>query len=739
MNKIKLAQTIVRRRYILFALVLIAAALSVFGISKTRINYDLTRYLSDDTMTKRALAVMEAEFGSTEQLRVMFEDMDEEQVNACADRINALPGVLFAAYNAENGTSTDAGCTYRLVTVTLSDGDASETVRQIRDLLPDAGPYYVGGSAANQLDLQKSIGKEIPEVMVIAVAVILIMLLVTSHAWLEPAIILLVLAVSVLINMGTHFVFPDVSFITFAVSAILQLALSIDYAIMLLNTYDVCRDKGLAAAEAMTEALAACFMRIASSALTTVAGLLSLLFMSFTIGFDIGLALSKGILCSMLCVFLFMPALTVMCEKPLLKTRHKPLRLGGEHLARFIAKAYQPLAAVMTVIVLGGLYLNYRNTYSFNASVSNGKSDSALISAHFGTSNPLVILIPGGETDADYDRQRQLADSLLALQDKQGEPLISSVTAMVTTGEAALKYYTVTDVAAMTGQSALAVRLFFITHGITDPVRGDKLLSAAASLAAGNEQIRQMQDLYQSARSAFVGKTYSRMLAEVSFSSNDPDMYSNIDQIISASKEIYGDDLYITGTSMSSYDIAHAFRSDLVRVNIITLLAILFIVTVSFRSFTLPLLLVFVIEGAIFITMGLTGLIYGSVYFISYLICLSIQMGATIDYGILLSDQYRSLREKGLPSGQALKEAMSNSLPTVMTSGAILTVAGYIIGKKCSIFYISDIGLLVSRGALISAVLVLTLLPALLMVFDRAVVRKKQPRSGSQVYKKAQS
>ena len=412
MTKKKLAQGIVKGRYVLPALMAVCTVLSAFSIGKTRINYDLTRYLSDNTMTKKALKIMEEEFGTSEQLRVMFTDQGEEAVADYAAAISQLPGVLTAMHDPEAGVRQADGKTYRLVSVTLRDGDAAETVRRLRGMFPEAGEYYVGGSAADQLDVQRSVANEIPEVMIIAVAVVLTMLLITSHAWLEPIILLIVLAVSILLNMGTNFIFPDVSFITFAVCAILQLALSIDYAIMLLHTFNGYRDSGLNAGDAMTEALAECFMRITSSAFTTVAGLLSLLFMSFTIGFDIGLVLSKGIVCSMLCVFLLMPSVVLLLEKPLLRTRHRPLNPGGDHLAGLIDRVKKPLAAVMILAVLGGLYCNSRNTFSFSSPESKADSASAQIDAVFGASRPLVFLVPGGEEDADYDLQRSLVEKL---------------------------------------------------------------------------------------------------------------------------------------------------------------------------------------------------------------------------------------------------------------------------------------------------------------------------------------
>ena len=725
MTKKKLARGIVKGRWVLLALILVCTVLSALCIGKTRINYDLTRYLSDDTMTKRALKIMEEEFGESEQLRVMFTDQTEEAVAGYTAAIRELPGVLTAVYDPETGVREADAKTYRLVSVALRDADGSEMVRQLRGMFPEAGDYYVGGAAADLLDVQRSVADEIPEVMIIAVAVVLTMLLVMSHAWLEPVILLIVLSVSILLNMGTNFIFPDVSFITFAVCAILQLALSIDYAIMLLHTFNGYRDSGMSASDAMTGALAECFMRIASSAFTTVAGLLSLLFMSFRFGFDIGLVLSKGILCSMLCVFLLMPPVVLLLEKPLKRTRHRPLNPGGDRLAGWIGRVKKPLAAVMILAVLGGLYCNSRNTFSFASAESRAGSASAEIDARFGTSRPLVFLVPGGEEDEDYDRQRTLAEKLLSVRTADGEPAISGITAMVTTGAAALQYYTPKEVAELAGQDEAAVWLFFLMNGFGETVRADRLLEAAGALAQGNGQIAALREQLAAAKSALTGPTKARMIAELNFSATDPAMTQTMEKILAEAAEVYGEEVYVTGAAMSTYDIANAFRGDLLRVNVITLLAILLIVTISFRSFRLPLLLVLVIEGAIWITMGISFAAGQPIFFISYLICLSIQMGATIDYGILLSDQYRALRRQGMPAGEALREAMRKALPTILTSGLILAVAGFIIGKRCSIFYISSIGLLVSRGALVSAALVLTLLPALLLLFDRRIFRKE--------------
>ena len=711
----KLARGIVKSRKFLMVLFVVLTIISVFCIGKTTINFDLTQYLRSDTMTRRSLIKMQEEFGTSEQLRLMFQDVPEDEIARIYEEINGRDEVLAAVCGADD-IRESGGSVYRLMTLTLAPCDSSQLVQDLRAQYPGA---CVGGDAANQLDIQQSVGQEVGLALALSVVIVLLMLLLTSHAWFEPVIILITLGVSILINMGTNFVFPSVSFITYAVCAILQLALSIDYAVMLLNGYHNLLEQGLHHEDAMVYALRDCMMPISSSALTTAAGLLSLLFMSFTIGFDIGLVLTKGIFISMVTVFLFMPGLTLLLRKAIHNTRHKPLPLGGKNLGRAIFKLRVPVAVLLSLLVIVCGVLQTRNTYLFS-DVDNisERTEGGRIQAVFGASDPLVLLVPGDESEESYTVQRQLVSGIECVQ-VGGQPVVQQITAMVTTGAAALAYYTPEQVAEMAGMPAFSVRLFFNMNGLKSPVRADKLLEKADALGS-LPQVKELQETLAQAKEAFQGPHYARMLIELNVSSAGEEAQEAIRQIMALAEGLYGEDYYMTGTGMSVYDIGHAFTGDLRRVNLITLAAIFLIVALSFRSLSVPLVLVFVIEGAIWISMAISKLAHQPIFFISYLICVSIQMGATIDYGILLTDHYRALR-KTLAPKPALMEALRLSLPTVLTSGIILVTAGFTVGKVCSIYYISSIGLLLSRGALISVILILTLLPALLVLLDRFV------------------
>ena len=759
-----IASAIVRLRFVILVLLLGAAGISVPMIQKSNINYDLNEYLSEETMTKRALSVMRSEFGSNEQLRVMFENITEQEARRCLGQLKALPQVKLVTYDEED-VRTVGDVTYRLMTLNLDEGDDTALVRELRSMFPGYR-YQVGGASALRLDLQTDVAKEIPVVMAISLAIVIFVLLLTSHAYLEPLAILFVLAICILINLGTNFLFPSISFITFAVSPILQLALSIDYAIMLLHSYDALLEEGYAPREAMKEALENCFMPIASSAFTTVAGLLSLTFMSFKIGFDIGVVLSKGILISMAGVFLLMPSVCLLLTKPLMATRHKPLPFTGKTLQRVLYRGRHLLLPCLLLLVAAGAYYQSQGTYLFSDAGMTKKGESYCIEEVYGASNPLVFLVPGGDKEEEYDRQRKLIARLQDLELPDQSPAIRNISGMVTMAEDALKYVTPREVSESTGIGLSTVNLYFSSHGYPEKARvldllsgpGLKLLASLSSYAFRKTTLTELQDELDLAKVVFLGKHYDRILLDLHVMIGDKDFQDTMDKILEAADDIYGEEYYVTGMPVSNTDISRAFQGDLRKVNLLTFLSILLIVTLSFRSLRLALLLVFVIEGAIWITMGISALQGEAIFFMSYLICLSIQMGATIDYGILLVNQYRGERrgqadiqsqmesqgeiEKNQRrkieqknKQEALKATLGRSLPTILTSGAILTTAGYIIGKKCTVYYISSIGSLLSRGAAISVLLVLILLPVLLLMLDKAVGMKKRKRE-KQTYEK---
>ena len=727
----RIARRIVKARRWMIALFLLLTVVSALLIGKTTINYDFTDYLGENTITRKSLDMMEKDFGNTDQLTIMFENLDEGVCAAIASELHEREGVLRATHDPSKDVRVADGVKYERIEVFLECGDSVQYVLDLTDEFEnrtEIGAFHLSGPAPQTIKLKETIMHEVVIAMAIAAAVVMVVLLLTSHSWLDPVIFIIVLVVSIVINMGTNWIFDSISFVTFAVCAILQLALAMDYSIMLLHNYfDIlkeCENKE----EALVFALSRSFMPVSSSALTTVAGLASLMFMSFTVGFDIGIVLSKGILISMITVFLLMPALIMIFSDSLARLRHKPLPLGGRKIGAFAYKTRKVLPIILIVIVIASCAMQGMNRYVFTDDNSNIESN--IVSRVFGLSNQLVLLFPADMSDEALDTQRNMIEKLSKVT-FQGKPAVTSVTSLVTTGEAAVKYYTLKEISELTGIPQVAIGMYTGSMGFGKSVRGDELVDKAAQLMTENEMIQTLKETLDFARSMFVGETYSRMILLMDVPYFGDEMYETLDAVIEILKETYpGQEVGVAGATMSSYDIASAFEGDMLIVNALTIAAVVLIILLSFRNFAVPVILVCVIQGAIWITLTISTLLGESIFFMCYLIITAIMMGATIDYAILLTGNYRRLRAEFAPK-EAVMAAMEASAPTIFTSGVILSVAGFIIGNVCSAYYIYSIGRMLAQGALISIVLVITLLPAMLVNLDKMVAPKDRFREGS--------
>lgn len=726
----KVAALIVRLRIPLMILMLILAVLCGTTIRSVKVNYDLISYLDDDTAAMRGLAIMNSEFSGVSGMSVALKNGTEEDAQQTASWIAALDGVMLANHDAETGVKEHDGGTYRLIRV-IANADNSDAVYDaIEAQLADTPHLISGGPKDNRL-LQQNIGREMPIVMLVSCIIVLAVLLAMSRSWLEPFIFFLIIAVSILLNMGTNWIFPSISFVTFAVAAILQLALAMDYSIMLINAFERLCAQGLAPREAMTQALADSFMPIASSALTTVAGMLALVFMSFTIGFDIGVVLAKGIVLSMLTVFLLMPGVLVACSPLLDKTAHKPLHISGKLITRG-ARGVVPILLIALIVV--GTILQFGNTYTYT--VRDMDADSQLVSELFGQNNQIVLLFPTDMTDEGYQRQRDMLAEMQAIA-FDGAPIVNSVQAMVTTGAQALEYYDVPKAAQLLGCSEQQVQMVFNQLGVTGSIRADALIERLIPLAkrfsmlvpkAAMEQLNQAETLLNTANFTFNGAHYARALLSLNLAISSPYAHDAVQQIEAILYKYYGEDGALSGMLVAMDDIATSFTGDMTRVSLITIGLVFLIVMISFRSLIIPAMLVCLIQGAVYINMAFSGLVDGSVFFMCYLICVALQMGATIDYGILLTSHYRRCRS-ALPPCEAVAQAMQMSLQTILTSCLALITAGFAVGKISTVFYISSIGTMLARGAVVSVLLILFLLPQLLIWLDRWMIKKNSKKA----------
>lgn len=711
-----------RKQILIIGILLTVACATQMG--RATINYDIASYLNPSTVTRRTLDIMRSEFGNIEQLAVMFSNLDEGEAKALADEFGAREGVIYASFAPEEDEKTLDGARYQRINLFIDENDTVGFARALNAELAESGrEYWLSGDSVGTMRTQESIAAEIPLAMGISVLVVLIVLFVSSHSYIEPLIFVIVLLMSIVVNMGTNWIFSSISFVTFAVSPILQLALAMDYSIMLLHSFFDFRDRGQDDETALVNALTNTFMPIASSSLTTIAGLSALMFMSFTIGFDIGIVLAKGIAISMISVFAIMPALIMGFGKPLRRTMHKTLPLGGRQVGAFANASRRVLPFALIAVILVCAYVQTKNEYVYMDPTASDRDDQ--ISRVFGRGNQLVLLLPGGESDEDYETQRALTQKLTEIQ-IDGKPAVSNVTAMVTTGEQAIRKYTASEVAEMLNIPRVAANFYFGAMGFGTSARGDVLVRKAAELMPDNADVQELKKTLDFAQRMFRGENYARMILRLDLPVAGEKTYRAIDEIAARMDECYpGRENGMAGVSMSSYEISEAFSVDLLRVSLITIAAIFLIVMISFRSLSVPALLICVIQGAIWMAMSVSVIRGEKMFFMCYLICLAIQMGATIDYGILTTTNYRKERAY-LPPAEAIVSAMTLSMPTIFTSGLILTAASFLVGRVCTVYYIYSIGEILARGALISALLVLFLLPPMLVNLDRWIVRPKK-------------
>ena len=721
--KTAVARFSVRFRALLMILFLLATVWAFAHLSATPINYDLTSYLSADTDTSIGLKRMQAAFEGTSSFRLALPDTDDASAQAWVARITELPGVMSAVFDPAKN-AVEGATVWRLIEVMTTEEDAATAYDAAEALL--AGTAHLSaGSVKDNRTIQNSIREEITGVMAVSCLIVLVILVLMTHSWVQPLLFYIIIGVSILLNMGTNMIFPSISFITFAVAAILQLALAMDYSIMLINAYDRELAVDGQPKEAMVRALSTSYMPIMSSSLTTVAGMLSLVTMSFTIGYDIGMVLAKGIVISMLTVFFLMPGLLVALTPVIRKTTHRlTLRPGGGWISRLLRKSRGGIAAALIVLIVLSAVVQFGNTYTYT--VHDFDDESARLSSLFGNANQVALIYPGDDSDEDYANERELI-RLLGQIEANGAPVVKETYAMTTTAAQALEIYDAITVANLLNTNVLHVSTLSALAGIRYPIRADRLIGQVMqmrdtlSALASEEQLAEldrMAGLLETAKSAFRQNGEGRAVVTLDLNSTDPARDRVIGEIKAALCEVYGENAALTGMMIATNDIANSFEGDVQRVTFLTIGAIFLIILFSFRSVLIPTLLVLVIQGAVWVNMALSSRLDGSIFFMCYLICMALQMGATIDYGILLTTHYRA-RRAVLPPWDAVREALTLSLPTLLTSGLALVIAGYTVGWMASVFYISSIGIMLGRGAIISLGLVVLLLPCLLVWTDR--------------------
>ena len=739
---IKLARFIVDKRKAFYLVFLAAFLFCAASVNKVQINNDITSYLPAQTETRRGLTIMEEEFITLGSANVMVANVTLDTAQELAHRLEAIPGVSEVAFDDTQEHYKDSAA---LFTISF-DGEetAPATEEAMNQVLAALEGYDVYPSTQIGRDVSESLQKEMTVILAIAAVVIVVVLLFTSKSYMEVPVYLIVFATAAVLNMGTNFIFGTISFITNSIAVVLQLALAIDYAIIFCHRYMEERDNGLDAREADIAALSKAIVEISSSSLTTISGLVALMLMQLRIGFDMGIVLAKGIVCSMLCVFLLMPGLLMMFSRPIDRTRHKNLVPKINFWGRGVVRLRYVLPPIFLVAMVAGAVLSNQCDYVFDANDADfdNKPDWRIadekVTQTFGAKNTIAVLVPRG----DYKKEQMILTRVAEL------PQVTQATGLanieVEDGRMLTDELTPRQFSELAGVDIELCRLLYQAYGLSveeygaifqDPddyavplidvfefLLEQKDKGVVSLTGEQADKVDDLQEQLDTGLEQLRGEHWSRLVFVADTSTEGEETYALLDQIRSIAQDYYGDDVVLVGNSTNAFDLSSSFSGDNMKISILTALFVMVILLFTFKSAGLPILLVLTIQGSIWLNFSVPVLTGTNLFFLSYLVVSSIQMGATIDYAIVITNRYLELKTV-MERKQAAVEALSQSFPTILTSGTIMAVAGFLIGGISTDATIGSVGQTLGRGTVTSIILVMTVLPQLLMLGDALIER----------------
>lgn len=737
---LKLARFIVDKRKAFYLVFLAAVLFCASSVGKVHVNNDITSYLPADTETRRGLTLMEEEFTTLGTGQFMLTNITYDQADQLADEIEDVDGVSSVEFDDTGKHYTGSSA---LITVTF-DGEADDEVSlaamdRLKSML---APYDTYIYSEVGLDTSAQLQSEMGIILVIAAIVIVIVLLFTSKSYMEVPVYIIVFAVAAVLNMGTNYWFGEVSFITNSVAIVLQLALAIDYAIIFCHRYMEERETK-PAREADIAALSKAIVEISSSSLTTISGMIALMLMQFRIGFDMGAVMSKGIICSMLTVFLLMPGLLMLFSNGIERTRHANLVPRISFVGKAVVKLRYILPPIFLVTIIIGIFLSGKCDYCFSENVidTNNPPEQRIaldrISETFGNQNTIALLVPKG----DYEKEGKILAEIGEL------PEIEKAQGLANT-EA--EGYMLTDklkprqFAELAGVDIELARLLYQAYGLEHEEYGaifqnpddyeiplvDSFQFLCEQKDKGvikleGEQAEMVDDLQEQldiGLPQLQGDNWSRMVFVADVPEESDQTFALLDQMRAIAAQYYGDDVVLVGNSTNARDLSESFSGDNLKISVLTALFVMIILLFTFKSAGLPILLVLTIQGSIWINFSFPYLTHTNLFFLSYLVVSSIQMGATIDYAIVITNRYLELKTI-MSHRDAVIETLNQSFPTILTSGSIMTVSGFLIGVISTNPSISSLGLALGRGTLTSILLVMTVLPELLILGDTLIER----------------
>lgn len=631
-------------------------------------------YLPEDSPSTEAIDIMEDEFSSSvPNANVMMKDMTVQEALQFKKELEDIDGVSDVTW-LDDAIDTKTPLemvddelveTYykdgnALFSFNIRDGKEVEITDKVYDLIGEDNALT--GDALDNATQQKAAFSETMFAAGLLVPIIIIILVLSTTSWLEPVFFLTAIGVSVLINLGTNIFLGEISYVTQSVAPILQLAVSLDYAIFLLHSFQDYRDEGHPPQEAMHLAIGRSFPAIIASASTTFFGFIALTFMNFEIGSDLGLNLVKGIVLSFLSVMIFLPALTLMFYKGIDKTQHKPFIPKFKHVGKFVMKIRIPVVFIVVLLLVPAFLAQNQITFIYGIGEQEEMTrpglDESEIEDVFGKNTDIVLLVPRG----DVATEERLVDD------------VNDLTHVTNT----LSYVT------------------------------------AVSAVIPEEYIE------EDVKEEFYSEHYSRIIITTDLGDEGEEAFEVIEEVKEVADNYYGADYYTLGESVTLYDMKNVVEKDNTVVNILTVVTIAFVLLVTFKSLMFPVLLLLTIQASVWINLSVPYFTDEPLVFIGYLIVSTVQLAATVDYAILLTVEYRDNR-KIMPAFSAVKKTLDDKLFSIVISASILSSVGFILWITSSDPIVSSIGLLLGRGALLAFTMVVLLLPAMLVLLDKII------------------
>lgn len=671
-------QFLLKHKKLIIGVFVLAAVLCAVLSGLVGVNYNFADYLPDDAASTRALEVMDEEYSqSVPNMRVLvygvsipqalaykekIADVDGvEEVNWLDDAVDIYEPLELAEQKTVEDWYKDGNA---LFSVTVDEKKQDSVIPAVREIIGEEN--CMSGTAVTSVLAPVNTSVEVQQIMFLAVPIIFLILILTTNSWFEPVLFMITIGVAILINRGTNLMFGTVSFVTNAAGSVLQLAVSMDYSIFLLHRFSENREEGLPVEKAMIEAVKQSVGSILSSGLTTVTGFLALVLMRFKIGPDMGWVMSKAIVLSLVSVLCFLPALAISTYRLIDKTQHRTFVPKFDKFAGLVMKLRIP-ALVLVILILPVSFLGqmkndffYGGSQVYSTQATQMGRDMEAIDKMFGSSNPVVLMVPKGDMEKEIAMNEELK-----------------------------KLDCVTSVVSYVNSVGNAIPSSFLP----------------------SETVSRLYSAH-----------YSRFVITMEAEEKDPDWYEKVNDIRNIGEKYYGDKIQYAGDLVSTEDLKTTITQDNAKVNFLAIAFVFCILLVNFKSLSLPVILTLVIESSIWINLGIPYFRGQTLFYIGYLIISTVQLGATIDYAILFSNRYMDFR-KTLPKKEAAFMTLRTCTISILTSAAVLTLAGVILGKVSTNGVLSQLGILIGRGAALSFVLVIFVLPTLLILFDGVIRR----------------